>query len=372
MFEAAIKLREERGADAVADLSLGNPCNDPPAEFYEALRAEAEGGPDRPHRYMQNPGYPDVREAVAAHLTQRSEVGYTAADICMTTGAAGAINVLLRTLLDPGDEVVMCSPGFVEYPFYVENFGGHSCIVPSTPDFLPDVDRIADACNANTKAVILNAPNNPTGRIYPERTYRELGRALAARSAALSRPIYLIFDDPYYEIYYGEQPPPEPAQFYDQVLYVTSFSKDLGLAGERIGYVAIHPDAVHREELSAAFAFSLRALGQVNAPALLQRATKALIGLSRDAVRDFYRPRRDRVVEALAAGGFETSPLEGAFYAFPKSPDADDLVFCRRMLEKGLVVVPGAAFGTAGHFRISYAVDDDVLERGLAILKAES
>ncbi|MFB3066868.1 MAG: aminotransferase class I/II-fold pyridoxal phosphate-dependent enzyme, partial [Planctomycetota bacterium] len=239
-------------------------------------------------------------------------------------------------------------------------------------DFLPDVERIADACNARTKAVILNAPNNPTGRVYPERTYRELGRALAARSAALSRPIYLIFDDPYHHIYFTEQPPPEPAQFYDQVLYVTSFSKDLGLAGERIGYVAIHPDAVHRRELTVALPFSLRALGQVNAPALLQRATKALIDLPRDSVREFYRTRRDRVAEALAEAGFETPPLEGAFYAFPKSPDADDLVFCRRMLDRGLVLVPGSAFGTAGHFRISYAVDDDVLERGLRLLKAES
>ena len=196
--------------------------------------------------------------------------------------------------------------------------------------------------------------------------------AAPLRSAALSRPIYLIFDDPYHHLYFTDEKPPEPAQFYDQVLYVTSFSKDLGLAGERIGYVAIHPDAVHREDLSAAFAFSLRALGQVNAPALLQRATKDLIDLPRDAVRDYYRERRDLVATALDEAGFETPPLEGAFSAFPKSPDADDLVFCRRMLERGLVVVPGSAFGTAGHFRISYAVDDDVLERGLALLKADS
>jgi len=369
MFEAAIKLREERGPDAVADLSLGNPCSDPPPEFYEALAEEAKGGPDRPHRYMINPGYPEVRQVFATYLAERTGVPYEARDICMTVGAAGAINVLLRALMDPGDDVVVCSPGFVEYPFYVQNFQGNTCEVPTTDDFLPDVDRIAGACTATTKAVIINSPNNPTGRIYPEQTMMELGRALAARSAALSRPIYLIFDDPYNALYYTPEPPPEPARFYDQVLYVSSFSKDLGLAGERIGYIAIHPDAVDREELEAAFAFCLRALGHVNAPALMQRTAAKLVSLPRDDVRDYYRPRRDQVALALDQAGLECPPLDGAFYAFPRSPEPDDLVFCRRMLDQGLVVVPGSAFGKQGHFRISYAVPEEILARGLEILK---
>ncbi|MHC4959457.1 MAG: pyridoxal phosphate-dependent aminotransferase [Planctomycetota bacterium] len=369
MFEAAHKLREERGADAVADLSLGNPCNDPPKEFYDVLREEAEGGADRPHRYMRNPGYAHVRQAVAEYMAGRSGVPYHADDICMAVGAAGAINVLLRAMLDPGDEVVLCSPGFVEYPFYVENFHGHSCWVPAKEDFVPDVDRLVDACNARTKAVILNAPNNPTGRIYPQRFYEDLGRALAAKSAQLSRPVYLIFDDPYYDLNYTDEPAPEPAQFYDQVLYVSSFSKNIGLAGERIGYIAIHPDAAERVELRSAFAFCLRALGHVNAPALMQRAAGRLIGLPRDNVRDYYKAKRDRTLEALEESGLEFAPLDGAFYAFPKSPETDDLVFCRRMLDQGLVIVPGAAFGAPGRFRLSYAVDDDVLDRGLEILK---
>ena len=369
MFEAAIKLREERGPDAVADLSLGNPCNEPPPEFYEALAEEAKGGADRPHRYMVNPGYPEVREAVAGYLAERTGVPYEAQDICMTLGAAGAINVLLRAILDPGDDVVVCSPGFVEYPFYVQNFQAHTCEVPTTDDFLPDVDRIADACTATTKAVIVNSPNNPTGRIYPEKTMAELGRALAARSAALSRPIYLIFDDPYNAVYFTPKPPPEPARFYDQVLYVSSFSKDLGLAGERIGYIAVHPGAVDREKLEEAFAFCLRALGHVNAPALMQRAAAKLVSLPRDYIRDYYRPRRDQVAAALEEAGLECPPLDGAFYAFPRSPEPDDLVFCRRLLDQGLVVVPGSAFGKQGHFRISYAVSGEVLARGLETLK---
>jgi aspartate aminotransferase len=369
MFEAANKLREERGPDAVADLSLGNPCNEPPAPFFEVLRTEAEGRDRLPHRYMTNAGYPDVREAVAADLRERTGLPYEAADVCMTVGAAGALNVLLRCLLDPGDEVILSAPAFVEYPFYVENFQGQVTVVPPRPDFLPDVDRIADACTGNTRAVILNSPNNPTGRIYPERFYQELGRALAGRSAALGRPIYVLFDDPYHFLYYTKTPPPEPARFYDQLLYITSYSKDLGLAGERIGYVALHPGCVDRENLRAAMPFAMRALGQVNAPAILQRAVLALLDFPREEVREYYRRRRDRVAAALEEVGLEAPPLEGAFYAFPKTPEPDDLVFCRRMLDQGLVVVPGTAFAVPGRFRISYAVDEEVLERGLAILK---
>ena len=369
MFEAANQLREERGPDAVADLSLGNPCNEPPAAFYDVLEEEARTRTGLRHRYMTNAGYPAVREAMAKHLAERTEVPYTAADVCMTVGAAGALNVALRALLDPGDEIVLCSPCFVEYPFYIENYQGQCCIVPSRPDFLPDPERIADACTAKTRAVILNAPNNPTGRIYPERFYQELGRALAMRSAQFSRPIYLIFDDPYRHLYYTEQPPPEPSRSYDQVLYIGSFSKDLGLAGERIGYVAIHPGAAAREDLQRAFPFVMRALGHVNAPALLQRAAAALIDLPRDDVREFYRCRRDRVAATLDRIGLEYPPLEGAFYAFPRSPEPDDLVFCRRMLDQGLVLVPGTAFAAAGHFRLCYAVDEEILERGLEILE---
>ncbi len=369
MFEEANRLRAERGDDAVADLSLGNPYNEPPAAFFEHLKRESELRTGLRHRYMTNSGYPDVRARMAQHLAGRTGLPYTQEHVCMTGGAAGALNVVLRVLLEPGDEVVLVSPSFVEYPFYIENFGGVPCVVPCRADFIPDADRIADACTANTRAVILNAPNNPTGRIYPERFWQDLGRALAGRSAAMSRPIYLLFDDPYYHIYYTENAPPEPSRFYDQTIYISSFSKDLGLAGERIGYLAIHPDAAAREDLQRAMPFALRALGQVSAPATMQRAAAALVDEPRDAVRAFYRKRRDRVEEALQAIGLDTPPLEGGFYAFPKSPEADDMVFCRRMLDEGLIVVPGSAFAAPGRFRMSYSVDMEVLERGLEILK---
>jgi len=369
MFEAANKLREERGPDCVADLSLGNPCNEPPAPFYEALEEEARERSGLRHRYMNNMGYPEVRDAVGLHLARRTGLPYSGDDVCMTVGAAGALNAILRALLDPGDEVILASPCFVEYPFYVENFGGACCMVPPGPGFVPDPARLADACTANTRAVVLNSPNNPTGRIYPERFYQELARNLATRSAQLGRAIYLVFDDPYHHLYYTPEPPPEPARYYDQVLYVTSFSKDLGLAGERIGYVAIHPGAADRDDLRRALPFALRVLGQVNAPATMQRIAARLLDHPRDDVREFYRQRRDRVVAALRDMGLEHPPLDGAFYAFPRSPEADDMVFCRRMLDQGLVVVPGSAFAATGHFRLSYAVPDDVLERGLEILR---
>ncbi len=370
MFEAAHKMRRERGADAVVDLSLGNPCNEPPAAFFEHLAEEAGKREGLLHRYMTNAGFPEVRASVAAHLARRTEVPYEADDICMTVGAAGALNVLLRSLLDPGDDVVLLAPAFVEYPFYIENFGGVSALVPCREGFLPDPNRVADACTATTKAVIMNSPNNPTGRIYPERLLLDLGRALAQRSAQLGRPIPLVVDDPYHDLYYTAGPPPEPARFYDQVLYVTSFSKDSGLAGERIGYIALHPGCSDREILRRCLPFATRALGHVNAPALLQRAVPRLLALPKDDVRAFYRARRDIVVAGLARGGYETTPLEGAFYAFPRSPEPDDLVFCRRMLDQGLVVVPGTAFGAPGHFRLSYAVDLPVLKRGMEILAA--
>ena len=368
MFEAAAKLREERGPDAVADLSLGNPINEPPKAFFDSLREEAAAEGEGRHRYMTNAGYPDVRRSVADHLSERTGIPYEGADICLTVGAAGALNVVLRTILDRGDEVVLVSPAFVEYPFYVENFGGQVCPVPSRPDFLPDIERIADACTGNTKAVIVNSPNNPSGRIYPERVYQDLGRALASRSASLGRPIALIVDDPYYDLYYTPQPPPESVRYYDQVIYITSLSKSSGLAGERIGFIAIHPNCADRDQMRAALPFAMRALGQVNAPAIMQRALVRLLAEPKHELREFYRERRDRVVEALERGGFQTPPLEGAFYAFPRSPEPDDLVFCRRMLDRGLVVVPGTAFGTPGHFRISYAVDMSSLERGLDML----
>jgi aspartate aminotransferase len=369
MFEAAHELTAERGAENVADLSLGNPCNEPPAEFFDHLREESEERHGLRHRYMLNPGFPEVREKIASHLAKRTGVNYESGDICMTVGAAGGLNVILKSILDPGDDVVLCAPAFVEYPFYVANYSAHTCAVPSTDDFLPDVQRIADACTGTTRAVIINSPNNPTGRVYPDRIYQELGRALAARSAANSRPVYLIFDDPYHSLNYTGEKPPEPARWYDQVLYVTSWSKELGLAGERVGYIAIHPDAHARDDLRAAFSFSLRALGQVNCPAIMQRAAAKLVDRPTDDVREFYKVRRDRVQDVLTELGMDFPPLDGGFYAFPKSPDADDLVFCRRMLDAGLVLVPGAAFGSPGRFRMSYAADLDVLDRGLEILK---
>jgi len=368
MFEAANRLRAERGADAVADLSLGNPCNEPPPEFFEHLAEESRARTGLRHRYMTNAGYPEVRAAVAEHLKRRTGVAYHADDVCMSVGAAGGINAVLRAILDAGDEVVVLAPAFVEYPFYVENFRGVVSAVPCRADFLPDPDRVADACTATTKAVIVNSPNNPTGRVYDERAFRDLGRALAQKSAELSRPVLLLVDDPYREIHYTPAPPPEPSRFYDQVVTVTSLSKDSGLAGDRIGYVAVHPDCADREDLRRALPFAMRALGQVNAPAILQRAAAKLLDRPKDDVRAFYRERRDLVADALRRKGLDHPPLEGAFYAFPKSPDADDLVFCRRMLDKGLVLVPGTAFGSLGRFRLSYAVDLPTLERGLRIL----
>lgn len=362
MFEEGNRLKEEFGADAVFDFTLGNPDLDPPEQLLARLRELTQQAPDGLHRYMQNAGWPHVRESVASHLERRTDLPFAGNHVVMTVGAGGALNTLLKAILNPGDEVIVLSPYFVEYQFYIDNHRGVMVQVPCDDTFAPDPVALRSAVTPRTRAVLINSPNNPSGRVY---SHEELERTCTALSAAANEhgsPIYLITDEPYRKITYGAECPEIP-QYYKDTVVVTSSSKDLGLAGERIGYLAISPEAADADELAAACTFCNRTLGFVNAPSLFQLAVADCLDVSVDV--DRYRTRRDLLHEHLVGLGFEIPAPEGAFYLFPKCPIDDDTKFVRELMEERVLVVPGSGFGTPGYFRVSYAVPSDVIERSL-------
>ena len=363
MFEQGNKLKQEHGADKVFDFSLGNPDVPPPPEFDVVLLEEAARRDPMIHTYMTNAGYQATRQSVADIYREATGLDYKFDDVVMTSGAGGALNVIMKSLLDPGDEVVVFAPYFVEYAFYVNNHGGRLVIAETTTDFLPDLDALDAIIGERTKVVIVNSPNNPTGRMYPPETMEGLAGLLRRRSADLGRPIYLVSDEPYREIVYDDLAYPHPSMFYEDCITVTSHSKDLSLAGERIGHLILSPRCAARVEIRQAVIFCNRILGFVNANALMQRVVARLAGVKVDV--DVYQRRRDLLCDALGPMGYEFHRPQGAFYLFPKSPTPDDAEFCDLLLKQNVIVVPGSGFGRAGYFRISYAVKEEVIERSL-------
>lgn len=367
MFEEAARLRALHGADAVVDLSLGNPHLEPPAALIERLRELTQHPRPGMHRYMPNAGFPEVRQKIADHVGRREGVSLTADQVVMTTGAASALNVLLRTILDPGDEVILFAPYFAEYPFYVGHAGGVCRIVETTDDFDLDVDALAASMSERTRAVLINSPNNPTGRVYPEDSIQRLCSFLERDARTRTRPIVLLADDPYRRLVYDGCEVPSVLSRYRGTILATSFSKDLGLAGERIGYLAVHPEFPGGRELFAGLVFCLRTLGFVNAPALMQLAVADCLDAAVDI--DAYKRNRDELWGGLTAMGYQCVRPEGAFFLFPKTPLADDVEFCARLRAELLLAVPGVGFARPGHMRLSYAVAPEVLRRSLPIFE---
>ena len=360
MFEEGIELRSIHGAENGFDLSLGNPLLEPPAEFKEALaRLVADESPGT-HRYMPNGGFPEVRASVAEVLSEESGVPFTGAEILMTVGAAGGINTILRSILDEGDEVVLIAPYFAEYTFYVEHQTGVAKIASCDENWLPDVESLEATITSRTRAVIINSPNNPTGVIYPESSVAAISAAIQRAEEKFGTEIYLISDEPYRKLIYTDAPYPFIFNHHPRSIVATSHSKDLGLAGERIGYVAVNPSDPGKTDLMDALNFSLRTLGFVNAPALMQRAVAAVQRATVDV--DIYRKKRDLLYGALTQIGYECVQPDGAFYVFPKSPIPDDTEFVAQLQKELVLVVPGVGFGTPGFFRASYCVDDWVIE----------
>ncbi len=363
MFEEAAALKQRYGEENVFDLSLGNPVMEPPPEFERQLRTLAENPIPGMHRYMENAGYPETRAAVAAQLSLETGLKFTPGEIIMTCGAAGALNVVLKTILNRGDEVIIFAPYFAEYIDYISNHDGVVKVLPTDEQFMPKLDVLEAAIGAKTKAVIINSPNNPSGAVYHEDLVHRLGKLLHEKEVQYGIQLLLISDEAYRKIIYDglEYPPVWP--HYSQSIIVTSHSKDLALPGERIGYIAVHPDCSQREELVDGFIYCNRTLGFVNASALMQHIVRHLQQVTVPVVD--YQKKRDFLYDHLIGMGYSVIKPRGAFYMFPKSPLEDDVAFVRKLQQWRVLTVPGRGFGSPGYFRISYCVDDRTLEGSL-------
>jgi aspartate aminotransferase len=360
MFELGIAMKRERGEENVFDLSLGNPVMEPPPEFMIEMRRLLDEMPTGSHRYMPNAGYTETRAAVASALAEETGLPYGPEHVMMTVGAGGGINAVLHALCEPEDEVVIFAPFFAEYLFYAVNHGAKSVAVGCDSDFTPDLAELEAKITPRTKVVMVNSPNNPSGRVYPGTFIRDLGELLQRRGQELGTEIYLLSDEPYRKIIFDNQPYPFPQLAYDKTITVTSHSKDLALPGERIGYVAVHPGYEGGAELMDAFVFCNRVLGFVNAPAMMQHVVRALQHVTVD-VSD-YQKKRDYLYDVLTEAGYRVFKPEGAFYMFPESPVEDEMLLVEALQRHSVLVVPGRGFGMPGYFRISYCVDQRVLE----------
>ena len=360
VFEEGLALKAQIGAENVFDLSLGNPVIEPPAEFKDELRRLASEPTAGMHRYMPNPGYMETRQAVAGSLSEETGLPFEGGDIVMTCGAAAAANVVLKTILNPGDEVIILAPYFFEYLYYIDNHDGVAVVVNTTDRFRLDLPAIEQAVTPRTRAIIVNSPNNPSGVVYSAEEIAGLADLLQRKQSEHGTEIFLISDEPYKRIIFDGMDFPQIVPSFDNSIIVTSHAKDLALPGERIGFIAINPNYGEKEELAGGFSFCNRTLGFVNAPALMQHVVRNLQGVSVDP--DYYQRKRDFLHTALMEMGYDTVKPEGAFYLYPKAPIEDDVAFTRELLQSNVLVVPGRGFGTPGYFRISYCVEDWVLE----------
>src|SRR6266568_1863254 len=364
MFEEGERLRKIHGPDNVYDFTIGNPNVEPPPEFAAEFRRLAAEPLPGMHRYMSNAGYDECRAAVAAHLAEASALPVTGAQVVMTCGASGALNVVLKTILNPGEEVIILAPYFVEYKFYIDNHGGVPREVWTDREtFQLDLDAIEAAISGKTRAIIINTPNNPTGAIYHEESLRSLGAIVQRKERELGRQIYVISDEPYARIAYDGVRIPPVFTCVDNAVIVTSHSKDLALPGERIGYLTANPRMTTAGQFMEGAVFSNRVLGFVNAPALMQRLVAKLQDESVDIAA--YQAKRDLLVRELGGMGFKMVKPDGAFYLFPESPLADDVEFVKLAQKHHILLVPGAGFGAPGFFRIAYCFDICMIERSL-------
>ncbi len=356
MFEEGAVMKKKYGADKVYDFSLGNPNVEPPAIFKKELIKLAARPMPLKHGYAPNAGLLDTRQAIADKINKAYCLKLTADHIVMSCGAAGALNVIFKSILDPKDEVIILKPFFVEYPFYVENYGGVAKFVDTNKDFSPDMEAIGKAINKKTKAIIINSPNNPTGKVYSKRNIRDLATLLKKKGGELGNTIYLIADEPYKEIVYDHVNVPNVLKAYPNSIAAYSYSKTLSLPGERIGFIAVHPDIHEAKDLISALILCTRILGFVHAPAIMQRIVVKLQNASVDV--NVYKKKRDLLCAGLAKAGYKFLKPQGAFYLFVQSPIPDDVRFVKMLLQKKILVVPGSGFGRPGYFRIAYCVDN--------------
>ncbi|MBQ7585784.1 MAG: pyridoxal phosphate-dependent aminotransferase [Desulfovibrionaceae bacterium] len=361
MFEAGAKLKAEFGNDKVQDFSLGNPDLPAPKEVGEGLKKFLEHV-DEPFAfgYMSNAGFPWLREQLASYLTKEQQVNLTSKEVLLSCGAAGALNAFLRAVIDPGDELVCFAPYFVEYGFYVGNFGGTLKAIPTDPEtFAPNLEKLSQAISAKTKALLINSPNNPTGVVYSKEQLEALAKLLTLKSQEVGHPIWLISDEPYRFLAYDGVEVPSILPLYPYSICISSFSKNLSLPGERLGYAALSPNLPEKETVMAALTMTNRILGYVNPPVIGQQIMKYALGSHVDKSR--YEKRREAMAKVLTEAGYQFLLPKGAFYFFPKAPGGDDVAFVNKLAKELVLAVPGSGFGYPGYFRLAFCVDEKVI-----------
>ena len=363
MFEQGIMLKKQHGEEAVCDFSLGNPDLAPPAAVAQGLRAFAETlGKPFALGYMPNGGYPFAREALAKHLSVEQGAPIAAENVMLSCGAAGALNVFFHAVLNPGDEVLAMAPYFAEYGPYVANHGGVLRTVPTMPEtFALNLPAIEAAITPRTRAVIINSPNNPTGAVYTRAELQGLVAILEAASQKHGRPVYLIADEPYRFLAFDGVEVPSLLPMYRFAVLVSSFSKNLSMPGERVGYIVLSALMEESAILMAGLVQLNRTLGFVNPPAIGQHLMLAALGSQVDA--SVYDERRKAMAQVLQDAGYEFQMPRGAFYFFPKAPGGDDVAFVKRLAKELVLAVPGSGFGGPGHFRLAFCVDKSVILR---------
>lgn len=368
MFEEGARLKKIYGADKVYDFSLGNPDPEPPAEVKAALRELANSEEPGMHLYMNNAGYTEVRETIAGKINRETGLQLTFNNVVMTVGAGGALNVVLKTLLNPDEEVIIFAPYFVEYTSYIDNHGGKAVIVNTdSRTFLPDPELLRSKITPNTKAILINTPNNPTGVVYGADILKAIANVLEEKGREYGHTIYIISDEPYRKLAYDVDVP-NILTIYKNAVMIDCFSKSLSLPGERMGYIAANPEAEDIDTLMGGLIYCNRVLGYVNAPALFQKVIARTIDSTVDI--NIYKERRDLLYNGLTSLGYECVKPDGAFYLFPKSFIADDVEFKNRAVKYNLLIVPGSGFGCPGHFRLAYCVSLETIKNSLPAFKA--
>lgn len=369
MFEEGKRLASIYGAENVFDFSLGNPSVEPPVQIKEALlQIINEESPNLVHGYMNNSGYEDVRAKIAESINNNFGTSFHEENIVMTVGAAGGLNVILKTILNPGDEVIAFAPFFGEYRNYVSNFDGKlEVVAPNTIDFQPNLVEFEKKITNKTKAVIVNTPNNPTGVVYSEKTIKELSEIMNRKQKEFGTSIYLIADEPYRELAYDGVEVPYLTKYYNNTIVGYSFSKSLSLPGERIGYLVIPAEVDDFDNMIQAANVANRILGYVNAPSLIQRAVAKCLDAKVEV--EIYNRNRELLYNSLVSYGYQCVKPQGAFYLFIKALEEDDKAFANKAKEHNLLIVPGSSFACPGYCRIAYCVDYSMIERSLPKFK---
>lgn len=365
MFEEGNRLRAKYGADKVFDFSLGNPSVPAPDSVREAIiELVNTTDPTVLHGYMSNAGFEDVRQTIAESLNRRFDTKFSAKNLIMTVGAASGLNVILKTILNPGEEVIVFAPYFLEYGAYVRNYDGILVEVsPDTTTFQPNLAEFEQRITPKTRAVIVNTPHNPTGVVYSEETIKKLSAILEAKQKEFGTVIYLISDEPYRELAYDGVEVPYLTKYYNNTVVGYSYSKSLSLPGERIGYLVIPDEADGSEELISAATIANRTLGCVNAPSLIQKVVAKCVDAKTDLAA--YDKNRQALYNGLKECGFECIKPQGAFYLFVKSPVEDEKAFCESSKKYNILMVPGSSFACPGYVRLAYCVSYETIVNSL-------